>query len=189
MSETQPTRGSVLIVDDERGLADLYEMYLGDAYETRTVYDGDAALDAIDRTIDVLLLDRRMPGLSGDEVLVELDDRAYDPAVAMLTAIDPGEDILELRIDEYIVKPVDRTQLRAAVDGLLARQRYDGDVREYFAIASKRAALEATLREHELASNDAYAALKRNERAAKSEIDVESSEQLSAGDCAGFREF
>jgi CheY-like chemotaxis protein len=60
---------TVLIVDDESEVADVYALRLREEYETRTAYGGEEALDTIDSDMDVVLLDRRMPDLSGDEVL------------------------------------------------------------------------------------------------------------------------
>ncbi len=59
-------RPSVLIAEDEPDLANLYTSRLEERYDVRTAYDGTEALEAIDGDIDVVLLDRRMPGLSGD---------------------------------------------------------------------------------------------------------------------------
>ncbi|TKX52052.1 response regulator, partial [Halorubrum sp. SS7] len=65
MSEKPPL---VLVVEDEPDLADLYAAWLGDEYRVRTAYGGREALDQLDETddeVDAILLDRRMPGLSG----------------------------------------------------------------------------------------------------------------------------
>lgn len=54
------TRPTVLIVEDEQALADLYADRLGEAYVVETAYDGREALEQLDEGIDVVLLDRRM---------------------------------------------------------------------------------------------------------------------------------
>ncbi|PSQ11434.1 hypothetical protein BRC93_05455 [Halobacteriales archaeon QS_5_70_15] len=109
--EARP-RPSVLIVDDDRDLADLYATWLQDDYYTRTVYSGRDALDELHDGIDVVLLDRRLPDIPGDEVLVTLRDRGMDCRVSMVTAVNPGFDILELGFDDYLTKPIDREELR-----------------------------------------------------------------------------
>lgn len=180
---------TILVVDDEQGLADLYALYLEDEYTTRTAYDGEEALDAIDDDVDAVLLDRRMPGLSGDEVLTTLRERGYEQPVAMLTAVDPGEEIIELDIDEYFVKPLDDTEIREAVDALLARKHYDEEFREYYAVISKKAALEASMSEQELASSDAYNTLEQEVTEAKDAADSALTEMMAGDAFAGFREF
>ena len=58
MSEGTPT---VLVVDDERDLADLYAAWLEMEYEVVTAYGGEEAIDTMDRSVDVALVDRLMP--------------------------------------------------------------------------------------------------------------------------------
>ncbi|MFB6073256.1 MAG: response regulator transcription factor [Halobacterium sp.] len=136
--ETTPT---VLVVDDERGLADLYSIWLEDDYDVRTAYDGETALDALDDAVDVVLLDRQMPDVSGDDVLDALRERGLDCRVAMVTAVEPELDIVDLGFDDYLRKPVDRDTLRATVDRMLRRSSYDDTVQEYFSVARKHALL------------------------------------------------
>jgi len=104
----QPT---ILVVDDERELADLYAMWVGEDYEVVTAYDGSTALERMSDAIDIVLLDRHMPDITGDRVLEEIRATGYDCWVLMVTAVDPGLDIVELDIDDYLTKPVTRTQL------------------------------------------------------------------------------
>jgi len=152
----QPT---VLVIDDEPDLADLYAAWLTDEYEVRTAYGGDEALDAMDEDIDVALIDRLMPDLSGDEVLDRIREAGYNCRVAMVTAVEPDFDIIEMGFDDYLVKPVRRDELQEAVEGLLSRSTYDTQMREYYALVSKRAALESQKSERELTENSAYAGL------------------------------
>jgi len=187
-STTTPGSVSVLIVDDEQGLTDLYSLYLDDDYGTRTAYDGETALDVMDDTVDVVLLDRRMPGLSGDEVLTELRERGFDQPVGMLTAVDPGDDILEMDVDDYFVKPIDEDELRAAVDTLAKRAQYDTEFREYFALVSKKAAMEANLSEQDLAESEAYQHLKQEVQAAKTDADTAFEALPEEDPTAGFRD-
>lgn len=133
----------VLIVDDEEELAHLYEKFLESAYDVVTATGGEAALEMVDDSIDVVLLDRRMPELSGDEVLAKLAERGIDLQIAMLTAVEPERDIVDLPFDEYKIKPVTRDQLRALVRVLIERAKYDKRSQEFFSLAVKKATLEA----------------------------------------------
>ncbi|MGB9966021.1 response regulator transcription factor [Halobacterium hubeiense] len=132
---------TVLVVDDEEGLADLYAIWLRDRYSVETAYDGEAALDALDEDVDVVLLDRQMPGVSGDDVLETARERGLDCRVAMVTAVEPELDIVDLGFDDYLRKPVDRETLLETVDRLLRRSTYDDAIQEYFAAARKHALL------------------------------------------------
>ena len=156
MSEQSPL---VLVVEDEPDLADLYAAWLGDEYRVRTAYGGQEALeelDATDNEVDAILLDRRMPGLSGDEVLSAVRERGVDCRIAMVTAVEPDFDILKMGFDDYLVKPVTSDTLRETVEGLLRRGEYDTEMQELFSLTSKKAMLEAEKSVSELASNDEY---------------------------------
>jgi DNA-binding response OmpR family regulator len=147
---------TVLVIEDERELADLFADWLTDAYAVRTAYTADEAVDKLDETVDVVLLDRRLPERSGDDVLGEIHASGHDCQVAMVTAVDPDFDMLELGIDAYAVKPVDRDDLEELVSRLLARSLYSEEVQEYFALASKRASLETSKQSEELDDDDRY---------------------------------
>ena len=173
MATAQPT---VLLVDDERDVVDVYALaFAGDEYTVLKAYSGEEALDQVD-SADVVLLDRRMPGLSGQDVLEEIRTRGLDVRVAMVTAVDPDFDIAEMDFDTYLTKPVDDDELRATVDELLTLSTYDEQIRERFAVAEKLAALEAEKTERELAASDEYARLQ--DRAA--ELDAQSSETVDS---------
>ena len=134
----------VLIVEDEVDLADLYAIYLSDVYEVETANNGRAALDLVSDDTDVVLLDRRMPDMTGDEVLGEIRAKGIDCRVAMITAVEPDLDIVEMPFDDYLVKPVTQEDLRGLIDVLLRRAGYDTRAQEFFQLASKKAALEST---------------------------------------------
>ncbi len=149
-------RPTVVIVEDERELADLYAEWLAGEYEVRTAYDAAGARDEIDENVDVLLLDRRLPAASGDEVLAEVRERNIECQVAMVTAVDPDFDIIDMGFDDYVVKPLEREDLRNLVKRLLTRGLYNDEVREYFALVSKRANLETAKSPSELAGDERY---------------------------------
>ncbi|SEQ27461.1 response regulator [Natrinema salaciae] len=151
---------SVLIVEDEPDLANLYAAWLESECDVETAYDGSEALDAIEETIDVVLLDRRMPGLSGDTVLDTIRERELDCRVAMVTAVEPDFDIIEMGFDDYLVKPVSSDELVAIIDQLLLRSTYDEQLQEFFALASKKALLDDQKTEAERQSSQEYAELK-----------------------------
>ncbi|TKX53143.1 response regulator [Halorubrum sp. SP3] len=140
---TGSPEATVLAVDDEPDLAELYRVYLDPAYDVRIATGGEEAVDAMDETVDVVLLDRRMPDMSGHEVLEAIRNEGYDARVAMLTAVEPDVDIVEMPFDDYKTKPVTKEDLLTLVEVLLHRAAFDERSQEFFALASKKAALEA----------------------------------------------
>jgi len=161
----------VLIVDDESEVADVYELRLRDEYDTVTAYGGEVALETVDETVDVVLLDRRMPDVSGDEVLETIRERGLDCRVVMITAVDPDFDIVDMPFDDYLCKPVQKEDLVAAIDQQLTADRYDERLTEYLEVTSKIALLEAEKPASELDSNDQVVELRERADALRAEMD------------------
>lgn len=149
--------GVVLIVDDDPQIRSVFSSYLDDQFEVRTAESGAEALEKMDDDIDVVLLDRLMPTMAGEEVLIQLRDDGFEQPVAMVTAVDPDFDVLEMDFDEYIVKPVFEEELRDVVEMMILRKEYDDVIREYFALVSKVTALKSEKRASELEGNVEYA--------------------------------
>jgi len=151
-------KSTVMVVEDQERLADLYETWLATEYDVRTAHTAEEAEDLLDDDIDVALLDRRLPDGSGDDVLKMIRGPRVDArvAVAMVTAVDPDFDILEMGFDDYIVKPVTEADLHDIVEGLLDRDRYSEEIQQYYALASKRATLESEKSADELDTSPEY---------------------------------
>jgi DNA-binding response OmpR family regulator len=162
---------TVLVVDDEEEVADVYALRLRGEYETQTAYGGAAALETIDESIDVVLLDRRMPDVAGDEVLDEVRERGLDCRVIMITAVDPDFDIVEMPFDDYLCKPVEKEDLVAAIEQQLTATRYDDRLTEYLELTSKIALLEAEKTAHELEGNEDLAELRDRADDLKADMD------------------
>lgn len=153
---TADDRPTVLVVDDDEQLLELFQHFLEDQFTVRAAQNGRDALAQLDDTVDAVLLDRRMPVMSGDEVLEEIRSRGFDGPVTMVTAVEPDLDIIDLEVDDYLVKPVTDDELEALVRTLLRRTEYDEAVRRHFSLAAKVATLETTTARSELEAHDEY---------------------------------
>ncbi|MEF8820795.1 MAG: response regulator transcription factor [Halovenus sp.] len=140
----------VLLVEDESDVAETYRLWLEDEYEVRIAYNGDEGIEQLDDAVDVVLLDRMMPGLSGDDVLEYIRTEELGCRVAMVTAVEPDFDILEMGFDTYLSKPVKGHQLQETVANLLERSEYDSLLQEYYALVEKQATLQASKNRAEL---------------------------------------
>jgi DNA-binding response OmpR family regulator len=169
--------GTVLIVDDDREVVRTYRRYLDETYTIREAYDGEGALDELDDDVDVVLLDRLMPGPSGGEVLDRIREEGYDVRVAMVTAVDPDFDIVDMGFDDYVTKPTTRDELRRTVEGLLELDQHAVDVREYHSLLVKAAALREGKSTYELDENRAYTDLESRISDLEATLDAEA-EQL-----------
>jgi DNA-binding response OmpR family regulator len=161
----------VLVVEDEPDLADLYATWLRSEYRVRVAYGGREALEKLDDEVEVVLLDRRMPDLSGDEALKEIRERGFDCRVAMVTAVEPDFDIVEMGFDDYLVKPVSRESLTETVEGLRLRESYDEGMQELFSLASKKAILEAEKDAVALENNEEYQQLSARVEELREQLD------------------
>ena len=171
----------VLIVEDEPDLADLYATWLDGEYQVRVAYGGREALEELDEDVSVVLLDRRMPDLSGDEALAEIRSRGFDCRVAMVTAVEPDFDIVAMGFDDYLVKPVSKDALHGTVSNLLLRNAYDSGVQELFSLASKKALLEAEKGPTALSESEEYQELDEQLAELREELD-ETLGQFDEGD-------
>jgi len=125
-------RGAILIVDDEEGPRMSMRFVFKDDYEVYTAADGASAIEIVQKNkIDVAILDIRMPGMSGVEVLERI--KYIDPTIeaVMLTAFETTDTIrqaLKLRACDYLNKPYELSVLRAAVSGAMQRRTFDTEI-------------------------------------------------------------
>ncbi|MFC0039837.1 response regulator transcription factor [Actinomadura rayongensis] len=113
----------VLIVEDERVLADaIAEGLREEALAVDVVYDGDEALERTSHTdYDVIVLDRDLPTVHGDDVCRDLADRRHPARILMLTAaadVTERVDGLSLGADDYLPKPFVFGELVARIRAL-----------------------------------------------------------------------
>jgi DNA-binding response OmpR family regulator len=118
----------VLLIEDHRPIAANVVDYLGAlGHEVVCETDGKAGLDrALAEDFEVLLLDRMLPGLDGDEVCRRLRRNKPELPILMLTALDSVEDKVvgfEAGADDYLSKPFALAELKVRVEALVRRTR------------------------------------------------------------------
>lgn len=115
----------ILVIDDDRAGARTLQLHLDlQGYETEIAHDAETGLAvAREQVPDLVILDIRMPGRSGLELLPDLKQLSPAPRVVMITAFHDMETTIEAMqqgAEDYIHKPVDIDELDAAVERLLA---------------------------------------------------------------------
>ena len=150
------TEQVVLVADDHKRVSTMHTTWLSDEYTVRTASDGEETLRQLDTDVGVVVLDRRMPGLSGSEVLDWIRSQRYDIRVVMVTSEDVDLDVMDMGFDEYLMKPVRQDELRAVVADLFERREYSTELQMYLALQSKLALLRAEYPEETLDTNEEF---------------------------------
>lgn len=169
LDPTTPVRGrgkSILIVDDDAGSRESVRFVLGGHYNIHLAENGRQALDIASRmSIDAVILDILMPGMSGIEVLARL--KQLDPRieVVMLTAfetIETARAAIRLGASDYLGKPFEVANLRRAVAHAVEKRDALQPVRHH---DDKLRILQEELHSHQLreemsrATSDIYASI------------------------------
>jgi two-component system, NtrC family, sensor kinase len=145
---------SILVVDDDEFIRNMFEAFLTENYICVTAASSDEALVALARdTYGVVISDIQMPGRNGVELLREIRQRYPDTAVIMISGIDRPQrirDALQLGAVDYLIKPIELEVLSFAIERALERRdltltarRYRADLeRQNIELSESKAALE-----------------------------------------------
>ena len=132
------TKAKILVVDDEdRNLRLMKLLLTSFGYDVLTASNGEEALEKVhDIPPDVILLDIMMPKIDGIEVAKQLkkEEETKIIPIVMVTALNEVEDrvkALEAGADDFLNKPVDKTELRARVQSLVKVKACNDHMRNY----------------------------------------------------------
>lgn len=116
---------SILIVDDEKEIADLIELYLkNDGYTVHKFYTGADALKCIEDTkLDLAILDVMLPDIDGFHICKKIREKYFYPIIMLTAKVEDGDKIMGLTIgaDDYITKPFNPLEVTARVKTQLRR--------------------------------------------------------------------
>ena len=117
----------ILVVDDEREIADLLELYLkNDGYTVCKFHNGADALECIENTdIALAILDVMLPDIDGFHICSKIILNYYFPVIMLTAKIESGDKIMGLTLgaDDYITKPFNSLEVVARVKTQLRRYR------------------------------------------------------------------
>lgn len=120
----------ILVVDDEKPIADLIEVYLqNEGYEVHKFYTGSEALACVqERNIDLAILDVMLPDIDGFTICQRIREQYFFPIIMLTAKVEDMDKIMGLTIgaDDYITKPFNPLEVVARVKTQLRRtMRYD----------------------------------------------------------------
>jgi len=130
-------QGSLLVIDDEEKIREVLSLLLRQkGHKVTLAGNGHQALELVKKhNIDLVLLDIRMPGVSGIEVLKVLRETysATELPVIMVTGVNQSQDIVEalnLGANDYVTKPIDFPVASARIQTQLLQKRMEEELRE-----------------------------------------------------------
>ena len=112
-NETRAQATSVLLIEDEKDIRDLYALHLGQEYTVRTAGDGDVPVETVEEA-DIVFCDRRMPRESGEAFLERIRDAGLDVPVVFISAVEEAVQVDE-EYQGYLTKPVTGETLKQSV--------------------------------------------------------------------------
>ena len=137
MPSSADARPGILYVEDDRDIAGMVVEVLSEAYDVDHVTDGDLALrHALGQRYDAMVVDRRLPGFDGVELVRAVRKAQITTPILLLTALDSTRDRvdgLDAGANDYLVKPFDFEELLARLRALRrgfraeGRRRYVGE--------------------------------------------------------------
>lgn len=115
----------ILVVDDEKEIADLIEVYLkNDGYTVYKYYNGTDALQCIgETTLDLAVLDIMLPDIDGFRICQKIREKYFYPVIMLTAKVEDGDKIMGLTLgaDDYITKPFNPLEVVARVKTQLRR--------------------------------------------------------------------
>ncbi|XCP85716.1 VanR-ABDEGLN family response regulator transcription factor [Roseburia hominis] len=152
---------NILIVDDEREIADVVELYLQNEYHVLKFYTGEEALACIENTkIDLAILDVMLPDIDGFTILKRIREKYTFPVIMLTAKTEYLDKItgLTMGADDYIPKPFNPLELVARVKAQMRRYtQYNdsaskkiGDVLDFGGLVMNRESHECTYNERPL---------------------------------------
>jgi DNA-binding NtrC family response regulator len=125
-SGASPVRSSILIVDDDAGVRDSFETVLAKDYDLVFATQGPEALRILSaRDVNLVLLDIRMPGMDGIEVLrriKEVNDQTEVVVVTAVKSLKTAVEAIKLGASDYITKPFDIHDILALIKRVMEKQ-------------------------------------------------------------------
>lgn len=124
------TSTNILVVDDEKEIADLVDLYLrNEGYKVHKFYLGQDALDCVESTkLDLAILDIMLPDIDGLSICQKIREKHFFPIIMLTAKVEDMDKIMGLTIgaDDYITKPFNPLELIARVKTQLRRyKRYN----------------------------------------------------------------
>lgn len=121
------------VIDDDASIRELFTEALSDDYEVKTFEDGQSGMEALEKELpDVLILDLRLPGKGGLEIIETIDEEWPELQVIMVTAhqdVQSAVKAMKFGAFDYIVKPFDLDEIEVVIERALENRELKEEVK------------------------------------------------------------
>ncbi len=155
------SRQSILIVDDEAGPREALNMILKPFYGVYNAVDGHQAMEMIRKThLDMVILDLRMPGFQGTDILREIKKEQSQVEVVILTgfgSLKTAVDAIRLGAADYLLKPFNVAEIISVINRILAKKKQRDQLTDFLGELGNMVGYDSTLEEvrHSVANKPA----------------------------------
>ena len=128
------SKNTLYVIDGDASIRELFSEALGDQYELATFEDGQTGMEALEEELpDILVLDLRLPGKGGLEIMEEIHERWSDLPVVMVTAhqdVNSAVEAMKLGAFDYVVKPFDLEEIQVVIERALENRELKQEVKD-----------------------------------------------------------
>ncbi len=129
-----PPKIEVCVIDDDPSICELFNEALGEKYEVETFMEGEEGLKkVVEKNPDVLILDLRLPGKGGLEILEEVVEKCPEVQVIMVTAhqdVESAVRAVKLGAFDYVSKPFDLEEIEVIIQKSLENRELKEEVKQ-----------------------------------------------------------
>lgn len=151
-------RHSILVVDDETGPREALNMILKPFYGVYNAINGNQALEIMRKThVDLVILDLKMPGFQGTDILREIKQEKGDVEVVILTgygSLKTAVDAIRFGAADYLLKPFNVTEIISVINRILAKKTQRDQLTTFLTELSEIVGHEATVETIRNSMND-----------------------------------
>ena len=145
------SRQSILIVDDEAGPREALNMILKPFYGVYNATGGDQAMDMIRKLdLDLVILDLKMPGFQGTDILREIKKEKGHVEVVILTgfgSLKTAVDAIRLGAADYLLKPFNVAEIIAVINRILSRKKHRDQLTDLLSELGSAVGLDSSMEE------------------------------------------
>ena len=158
----------LLVIEDDTVQRQMYTRWLED-HSVHSASTESEAYEKLSEDTDVVLLDRIFDEPKGDSIAERIKEMFPGIEIVMITAVEPDTGIMDMEVDDYLVKPVERDELEKAIQRSISRSSTSSEKRKLLSMMAKKAALDKKVT---IEDRESYEKLSEEIEEMKEKLDV-----------------